>query len=113
MRSLLTRRLLLANIVMMARITTTSTAAMIIITVTAMLTKPGKPASQGGDCGDMSGSEAAALYRLMTWLSPGFPVGAFSYSSGIEWAVESGDIAEGRLPPPRAPRRAGGGCGFL
>jgi urease accessory protein len=84
----------MANIVMMARITTTSTAAMIIITVTAMLTKPGKPASQGGDCGDMSGSEAAALYRLMTWLSPGFPVGAFSYSSGIEWAVESGDIAE-------------------
>jgi urease accessory protein len=38
--------------------------------------------------------EAAALYRLMTWLSPSFPVGAFSYSSGIEWAVESGDIAD-------------------
>jgi urease accessory protein len=38
-------------------------------------------------------SEAAALYRLMTWLSPSFPVGAFSYSSGIEWAVEAGDIA--------------------
>jgi urease accessory protein len=34
----------------------------------------------------------AALYRLMTWLSPSFPVGAFSYSSGIEWAVEAGDI---------------------
>ena len=29
---------------------------------------------------------------LMTWLSPAFPVGAFSYSSGIEWAVEAGDI---------------------
>jgi urease accessory protein len=37
-------------------------------------------------------AEAAALYRLMTWLSPAFPVGAFSYSSGIEWAVEAGDI---------------------
>ncbi len=36
--------------------------------------------------------EQAALYRLMTWLSPSFPVGAFSYSSGIEWAVEAGDI---------------------
>jgi len=35
----------------------------------------------------------AALYRLMAWLSPAYPVGAFSYSSGIEWAVESGDIA--------------------
>ena len=40
----------------------------------------------------MQDSEAAALYRLMTWLSPSFPVGAFSYSSGIEWAVEAGDI---------------------
>jgi len=35
-----------------------------------------------------------ALYRLMTWLSPAYPVGAFSYSSGIEWAVEAGDIAD-------------------
>jgi urease accessory protein len=38
--------------------------------------------------------EAAALYRLMTFLSPAFPVGAFSYSSGIEWAVEAGDIVD-------------------
>lgn len=36
--------------------------------------------------------ESASLYRLMAWLSPAFPVGAFSYSSGIEWAVEAGDI---------------------
>jgi urease accessory protein len=35
-----------------------------------------------------------ALYRLMAWLSPAYPVGAFSYSSGIEWAVESGDIKD-------------------
>jgi urease accessory protein len=41
---------------------------------------------------EMGAGEAAALYRLMTWLSPSFPVGAFSYSSGIEWAVEAGDI---------------------
>ncbi|MGI8527345.1 MAG: urease accessory protein UreF [Pseudolabrys sp.] len=32
----------------------------------------------------------------MTWLSPSFPVGAFSYSSGIEWAVESGDIKDAK-----------------
>ena len=38
--------------------------------------------------------EASALYRLMAWLSPAYPVGAFSYSSGIEWAVESGDIGD-------------------
>ena len=38
--------------------------------------------------------QPAALYRLMAWLSPSFPVGAFSYSSGIEWAVEAGDIKD-------------------
>ena len=38
--------------------------------------------------------QAGALYRLMAWLSPAYPVGAFSYSSGIEWAVESGDITD-------------------
>jgi urease accessory protein len=42
----------------------------------------------------MKQGEAAALYRLMTWLSPSFPVGAFSYSCGIEWAVEAGDITD-------------------
>src|ERR1051325_4657285 len=39
-------------------------------------------------------TDEAALYRLMAWLSPAYPVGAFSYSSGIEWAVESGDLAD-------------------
>jgi len=34
------------------------------------------------------------LYRLMTWLSPAYPVGAFSYSGGIEYAVEAGDIID-------------------
>lgn len=35
-----------------------------------------------------------ALRRLMTWLSPAYPVGGFSYSHGIEWACESGDIRD-------------------
>ena len=43
---------------------------------------------------DLPGTDAAALYRLMTWLSPAFPVGAFSYSSGIELAVEAGDVTD-------------------
>ena len=34
-----------------------------------------------------------ALYRLLTWSSPGYPTGAFSYSHGLEWAVETGDVA--------------------
>jgi urease accessory protein len=46
--------------------------------------------------GQMSQDEMATLYRLMTWLSPAFPVGAFSYSSGIEWAVEAGDIKDAK-----------------
>ncbi len=29
----------------------------------------------------------------MTWMSPAYPVGAFSYSGGLEWAVE-GDIRD-------------------
>jgi urease accessory protein len=28
----------------------------------------------------------------MNWMSPGYPVGAFAYSGGLEWAVEAGDI---------------------
>ena len=40
------------------------------------------------------GTEAAALYRLMAWLSPAYPIGAFSYSGGIEWAVEAGDVTD-------------------
>jgi urease accessory protein len=33
-----------------------------------------------------------ALYRLMTWMSPAYPTGAFSYSHGLEYAVEAGLI---------------------
>lgn len=32
----------------------------------------------------------SALYRLMTWLSPAYPVGGFSYSHGLEQAIEAG-----------------------
>jgi urease accessory protein len=30
------------------------------------------------------------LMRLQSWLSPAFPIGAFSYSHGLEYAVEAG-----------------------
>jgi urease accessory protein len=40
------------------------------------------------------GLPSAALYRLMTWMSPAYPVGAFSYSGGLEWAVEAGDVRD-------------------
>src|SRR5277367_640476 len=38
---------------------------------------------------------AHGLLRLLAWLSPTFPTGAFAYSHGIEWAVEAGDITDG------------------
>jgi len=41
-----------------------------------------------------TGFDAPALYRLLAWLSPSYPVGAFSYSGGLEWAVEAGDIRD-------------------
>ncbi len=34
----------------------------------------------------------AALYRLLAWLSPSFPVGAFSYSHGLEATVAAGTV---------------------
>jgi urease accessory protein len=36
-----------------------------------------------------------ALLRLLAWLSPAFPTGAYAYSHGLEWAVECGDITDG------------------
>lgn len=34
----------------------------------------------------------AATYRLMTWLSPSFPVGAYSFSHGLEQAIADGGL---------------------
>jgi urease accessory protein len=31
---------------------------------------------------------------LLLWLSPAFPVGAYAYSHGIEWAHEAGDVTD-------------------
>ena len=33
-----------------------------------------------------------ALYRLLAWLSPAYPVGAYTYSHGLEAAVEEGSV---------------------
>lgn len=35
-------------------------------------------------------TDSAALYRLLAWLSPSYPIGAFSYSHGLETAIEEG-----------------------
>ncbi len=58
--------------------------------------KPG----HDGECADYKRpaltipSNRSAL-ALFVWLSPAFPVGAYAYSHGIEWAVEAGDVSDG------------------
>jgi urease accessory protein len=53
-----------------------------------------------------------SLYRLMAWLSPAYPVGAFSYSSGIEWAVEAGDLKDAASLQAWLAVMLGEGAGF-
>ncbi len=43
---------------------------------------------------DATAISKSALYRLLTWLSPAFPVGGYTYSHGIEYAVEAGLIGD-------------------
>jgi len=35
-----------------------------------------------------------ALYDLLTWMSPAWPIGAFAHSGGLEWAVEEGHLSD-------------------
>lgn len=38
--------------------------------------------------------DLAALQKLFTWLSPGFPVGSFAYSHGLEQAIAEGYLCD-------------------
>lgn len=38
--------------------------------------------------------DAAQYLRLQSWFSPAFPIGAFSYSHGLEWAVHDGSVTD-------------------
>jgi urease accessory protein len=53
-----------------------------------------------------------ALLRLLAWLSPAFPVGAFSYAHGLETAVEQGLVTDraGLIAYVRAVLERGGGA---
>ena len=63
---------------MVMAITTIITAMAIITTITEK----------------RAGAAQQALYRLLTWLSPAYPVGAYTYSHGLEAAVEAGSVAK-------------------
>ena len=39
-------------------------------------------------------AEAVGALPLLIWFSPAFPVGAFAYSHGLEWAVEEGSVRD-------------------
>ena len=39
-------------------------------------------------------ADALALSRLLQLASPMLPVGAYSYSQGLEWAIESGEVQD-------------------
>jgi urease accessory protein len=43
----------------------------------------------------MNTSTTDASLALFAWLSPSYPVGAFAYSHGLEWAFEAGDLRNG------------------
>jgi urease accessory protein len=95
-RMIIHRTLMAAIVTITADISMMNTPVTTTITIIPMLMTANKPPltppADGGAA--TTEIEVAALYRLMTWLSPSFPVGAFSYSSGIEWAVEAGDIGD-------------------
>jgi urease accessory protein len=40
-------------------------------------------------------TDAAGILTLAQWFSPAYPVGAFSYSHGLEQAVAAGDVTDG------------------
>jgi urease accessory protein len=47
------------------------------------------------DCcsvGEQCRLQPVSLLRLQSWLSPVFPTGSYSYSHGLEWAVEAGHV---------------------
>lgn len=64
----------------------TTTGTITTVTVTRTVRATGTTTSMADS------ASPAALYRLLAWMSPAYPVGAFSYSHGLEWAVEAGDI---------------------
>src|SRR5215470_11028477 len=90
-RITITQFMIIPTIMIITRTARTSITTAIPMLMTTNRSEPA--VTDGG----MTEREAAALYRLMTWLSPSFPVGGFSYSSGIEWAVEAGDITDAVL----------------
>lgn len=55
---------------------------------------PAEPACAAGGALDGLAFTSLSLVRLLQLASPALPIGAYSYSQGLEWAVESGEIRD-------------------
>jgi urease accessory protein len=42
----------------------------------------------------MADATTTAVQILAAWFSPAYPIGAYSYSHGLEWAVEAGTVTD-------------------
>src|SRR5262245_17018133 len=62
------------------------TTIMLTTTITAM--------AMGRSTTTRMTTDPAKLMRLQSWFSPAFPIGAYSYSHGLEWAVEAGTVRD-------------------
>lgn len=94
---IMTTATLMGMITTTVRRTIMVTGATIVI-LTAMVTDTrtiaSTPTSMGMRMDLGPEAESGAPLPLLIWLSPAFPVGAFAYSHGLEWAVEAGDIVD-------------------
>jgi urease accessory protein len=58
-------------------------------------------------------TDAAALHKLLAWTSPSYPIGAFSYSHGLEQAVEDGEVLNVEQLVAYASASLERGCAFI
>ncbi len=92
----------MATIIIMitgTRMIATMTAITMIVIATTMITGPPTPTTiitAASVDATTPEADGGSLLPLLIWLSPSFPVGAFAYSHGLEWAVEAGDIVDAR-----------------
>jgi urease accessory protein len=42
--------------------------------------------------GPIMAIETTQLLLLLNWMSPAFPIGAYAYSHGLEWAIDDGQV---------------------
>jgi urease accessory protein len=42
--------------------------------------------------GPIMAIESTQLLLLLNWMSPAFPIGAYAYSHGLEWAIDDGQV---------------------